>query len=54
MFTNAYVMRSKKNLSEMTKKAQVNSMHFDPLKSHYKVEWLQDQRKFVLKSVPLK
>ena len=47
-------MRSKKNLSEMTKKAQVNSMHFDPLKSHYTVEWLQDQRKFVLKSVPLK
>ena len=38
----------------MTKKAKVVSMYFDPLKSHYKVEWLQDQRKFVLKSVPLK
>ena len=47
-------MWSKKNLSEMSKKAQVVSMHFDPLKSHYKVEWLQDQRKFLSKSVPLK
>ena len=47
-------MWSKKNLSEMTKKAQVVSMYFDPLKSHYKVEWSQDQRKFLSKSVPLK
>ena len=54
MFTNACWMWSKKNLSEMTKKAQVVSMYFDPLKSHYKVEWSQDQRKFLSKSVPLK
>ena len=44
----------KKNLSVTSKKAQAASMHFDPLKLHYKVERLQDQRKLVLKSVPLK
>ena len=54
MFPNAYLLWSKKNSSQMTKKAQVVPMYFDPLKSHYKVEWLQDQRKFVLQSVSLK
>ena len=44
----------KNNLSVTSKKAQAASMHFDPLKLHYEVERLQDQRKLVLKSVPLK